>query len=81
MVEGKILTESMEDYLEMFYRLFTKQGYVRPVDLSDAIGIPAFLSDQNDPKLNEAGFITYENTATSPLPLGFGIRQILGLAG
>ena len=40
----------MEDYLEMFYRLFTKQGYVRPVDLSDAIRGSAFLSDQNDPK-------------------------------
>ena len=31
------LTESMEDYLEMFYRIVKKQGYIRPVDLSEAI--------------------------------------------
>lgn len=75
MVEGKILTESMEDYLEMFYRLFTKQGYVRPVDLSDAIGVLPSSVTKMIQKLNEAGFITYEkyrHISLTPLGLEYG---------
>ncbi|HBR35119.1 MAG TPA: DtxR family transcriptional regulator, partial [Firmicutes bacterium] len=34
-----VLTESMEDYLEMFYRIVSEQGYIRPIDLSNAINV------------------------------------------
>lgn len=55
-----ILTESMEDYLEMFYRIVAKQGYIRPVDLSNAINVKPSSVTRMIQKLDEAGFITYE---------------------
>lgn len=54
------LTVSMEDYLEMFYRIVKKQGYIRPVDLSEAIRVRPSSVTRMIRKLNEAGFITYE---------------------
>ncbi|NLW47060.1 MAG: transcriptional regulator MntR [Firmicutes bacterium] len=55
-----ILTESMEDYLEMFYRIVAKQGYIRPVDLSDAIKVKPSSVTRMIQKLHKTGFITYE---------------------
>jgi Mn-dependent DtxR family transcriptional regulator len=54
-----ILTESMEDYLEMFFRLVSRQGYIRPVDLSNAIHVKPSSVTRMIQKLDEAGFITY----------------------
>jgi Mn-dependent DtxR family transcriptional regulator len=74
-MEGKMLTESMEDYLEMFYRLYLKQGYVRPIDLSDAIRVQPSSVTRMIQKLNEAGYLTYEkyrNISLTPLGLEYG---------
>jgi Mn-dependent DtxR family transcriptional regulator len=54
------LTESMEDYLEMFYRIVSSQGYIRPVDLSNAINVKPSSVTRMIQKLDEAGFIKYE---------------------
>ncbi|NLW60609.1 MAG: transcriptional regulator MntR [Firmicutes bacterium] len=55
-----MLTESMEDYLEMFYRIVAQQGYIRPVDLSNAIKVKPSSVTRMIQKLDEAGFIKYE---------------------
>jgi Mn-dependent DtxR family transcriptional regulator len=70
-----MLTESMEDYLEMFYRIWSRQGYVRPIDLSDAIRVQPSSVTRMIQKLDEAGFISYEkyrNIALTPLGLEYG---------
>lgn len=54
------LTESMEDYLEMFYRIVSRQGYIRPVDLSNAISVKPSSVTRMIQKLDETGFIKYE---------------------
>lgn len=55
-----MLTESMEDYLEMFYRIVEKQGYIRSSDLSAAIKVKPSSVTRMLQKLHEAGFIAYE---------------------
>jgi len=60
MSKEMILTESMEDYLEMFFRIVSKQGYIRPVDLSNAINVKPSSVTRMVQKLDEAGFIKYE---------------------
>ncbi|NLM36970.1 MAG: transcriptional regulator MntR [Firmicutes bacterium] len=55
-----VLTESMEDYLEMFYRIVARQGYIRPIDLSNAIKVKPSSVTRMIKKLDEAGFIKYE---------------------
>lgn len=70
-----ILTESMEDYLEMFYRIVEKQGYVRPIDLSTAIHVKPSSVTRMIKKLDEAGFITYEkyrHISLTPKGLRYG---------
>lgn len=54
------LTENMEDYLEMFYRIIENQGYVRPVDLSAAVKVKASSVTRMIQKLNEGDYITYQ---------------------
>lgn len=60
MSKEMLLTESMEDYLEMFFRIVSKQGYIRPVDLSNAINVKPSSVTRMIQKLDEAGFIKYE---------------------
>lgn len=60
MFKETMLTESMEDYLEMFYRIVEKQGYIRSSDLSTAIHVQPSSVTRMLQKLNEAGFIMYE---------------------
>jgi Mn-dependent DtxR family transcriptional regulator len=70
-----MLTESMEDYLEMVCRLVDKKGYVRAVDLSEALQFQASSITKMIQKLDEAGFISYEkyrNIALTPLGLKYG---------
>ncbi|MGE5582770.1 MAG: transcriptional regulator MntR [Bacillota bacterium] len=55
-----VLTENMEDYLEMFYRIIEKQGYIRPVDLSAAVKVRPSSVTRMIQKLDEAGFISYK---------------------
>lgn len=60
MSKERTLTESMEDYLEMFFRIVASQGYIRPVDLSNAINVKPSSVTRMIQKLDEAGFIKYE---------------------
>jgi len=55
-----VLTESMEDYLEMIYRLQEAKGYVRAVDLAEALNVQPSSVTRMIQKLSEAGFIRYE---------------------
>lgn len=54
------LTESMEDYLEMIYRIFQEKGYVRPVDLAEALNVQPSSVTRMVQRLDEQGLITYE---------------------
>lgn len=70
-----MLTESMEDYLEMIYRLIREKGYVRAVDLAEALQFQASSVTKMIQKLDEAGFIRYEkyrNIALTPLGAKYG---------
>lgn len=55
-----MLTESMEDYLEMIYRLTQEKGYVRAVDLAAALNFQPSSVTRMIQKLHEEGFIQYE---------------------
>lgn len=55
-----MLTESMEDYLEMIYRLVEAKGYVRAVDLAESLKVQASSATRMVQKLHEAGFVRYE---------------------
>ncbi|NLP36570.1 MAG: transcriptional regulator MntR [Firmicutes bacterium] len=70
-----MLTESMEDYLEMIYRLVKKKGYVRAVDISEAMQFQASSVTKMIQRLDEAGFIKYEkyrNIALTPMGEKYG---------
>ncbi|MFW6030128.1 MAG: MarR family transcriptional regulator, partial [Halanaerobiales bacterium] len=55
-----MLTESMEDYLEMIYRIDQEKGYIRAVDLADALNLQAPSVTKMIQKLDETGFVNYE---------------------
>ncbi len=64
-----MLTESMEDYLEMIYRLVKTKGYVRAVDLAEQLRVQASSVTRMVQKLHEADFVYYEryrNIALTP---------------
>ncbi|HBF40082.1 MAG TPA: transcriptional regulator MntR [Firmicutes bacterium] len=70
-----MLTASMEDYLEMFYRIVVKQSYVRPVDLSKAVHVRPSSVTRMIQKLDETEFITYQkyrNIALTDKGLRYG---------
>ena len=75
LLKNRFLTESMEDYLEMFYRIIQEQGYIRPIDLSKAIKVKPSSVTRMIQKLDEAKFITYEkyrNIALTDKGLSYG---------
>ena len=55
-----MLTESMEDYLEMIYRIVEKKGYIRAVDLAEALEVQASSITKMIQKLSRANFVQYE---------------------
>ncbi|MEJ6950532.1 transcriptional regulator MntR [Natronospora cellulosivora (SeqCode)] len=55
-----MLTESMEDYLEMIYRINKDKGYIKAVDLAEALNLQAPSITKMIQKLDEAGFVSYE---------------------
>lgn len=55
-----VLTESMEDYLEIIYRLNRKKGYVRAVDIAQALNVQPSSVTRMIQKLNEENYIQYE---------------------
>lgn len=58
--DGNTLTASMEDYLEMIYRLSLHTGFTRIHELSDALNIQPPSATKMVQKMNELGLIKYE---------------------
>lgn len=58
--EGKTLTASMEDYLEMIYRLSRQNGYTRINDLATALNVQPPSASKMVQKLTELKFLQYE---------------------
>ncbi|MDD2432843.1 MAG: transcriptional regulator MntR [Clostridia bacterium] len=58
--EDSLLTPSMEDYLEMSYRLSAKKGYIRIGDLADALHVQPPSASKMVQKLAELGYLHYE---------------------
>lgn len=58
--EGNSLTASMEDYLEMIYRLSLNNGFTRIHELSDALNIQPPSATKMVQKMSELGLIKYE---------------------
>ena len=57
---NKPLSASMEDYLEMIYRLSLKSGYTRMHELSDALNVQPPAATRMVQKLSEMGLVKYE---------------------
>lgn len=55
-----MLTESMEDYLEMIYYLIETKGYVRVVDLAEALRVRPSSVTRMIQKLSGKGFVSYK---------------------
>lgn len=58
--EDNALTASMEDYLEMIYRLCLHTGFVRIHELSEALSVQPPSATKMVQKLNELGLLKYE---------------------
>jgi len=70
-----MLTESMEDYLEMVFRLVEEKGYLRAVDLSAALQLQPSSVTKMIQKLHDGGFVRYEkyrHIALTPLGTKYG---------
>jgi len=58
--EGNSLTASMEDYLEMIYRLSANTGFTRIHELSDALNVQPPSATNMVKKLGELKLLKYE---------------------
>ena len=58
--KGDALTPSMEDYLEMIYRLAEDKGYARITDLAGALHVQSPSASRMVQKLAELEFVHYE---------------------
>lgn len=58
--DENILTPSMEDYLEMTYRLGKDKGYARASDLAEALNVQPPSASKMVQKLAEMGYFNYE---------------------
>lgn len=58
--DANILTPSMEDYLEMAYRLGQDKGYTRTSDLAEALNVQPPSASKMVQKLAEMGYFRYE---------------------
>jgi len=54
------LSPSMEDYLEMLYRLCRGSGYTRLLELAEALHVQPPSASRMVQKLSEDGFVQYE---------------------
>lgn len=55
-----IITASMEDYIEMIYRLSSDKGFTRVGDLSKELNVRPASTTKMIKKLNEISLVTYE---------------------
>lgn len=60
MLSGRVLTESMEDYLEMICRFSHEDGFVRMNALADALNVRPSSASKMAAHLKESGYITFE---------------------
>ncbi|NMB39410.1 MAG: DtxR family transcriptional regulator [Firmicutes bacterium] len=58
--ESKLLTSSMEDYLEMIYRVCAKEGYVRMNKLADRLNVRPSSATKVVQRLSELEMVDYE---------------------
>lgn len=58
--QGKVLTASMEDYLEMIYRLSLNTGYTRIHDLSYTLNVQPPSATKMVQRLGELKLLKYE---------------------
>lgn len=58
--EGKLLTPSMEDYLEMIYRICIETGYVRVNQLSRKLNVRPSSTTKVVQKLNLLDLVEYQ---------------------
>lgn len=58
--EDNCLTPSMEDYLEMCYRLVKDKGFTRMSDLAGALNVQPPSANKMVNKLAEMGYLIYE---------------------
>lgn len=58
--DDNTLTPSMEDYLEMAYRLGKDKGYTRMGDLAEALHVQPPSASKMVQKLSELGYFNYE---------------------
>lgn len=58
--DDNVLTPSMEDYLEMAYRLGKDKGYARTSDLAKALNVQPPSASKMVQKLAEMGYFNYE---------------------
>lgn len=57
--EKKNLTHSMEDYLEMIYRIYSKEGVIRISSISEALNVQPPSATKMVQKLTSLGYINY----------------------
>lgn len=55
-----IITASMEDYIEMIYRLSNEKGFTRVGDLSKALNVKPASITKMTKKLDELSLVSYE---------------------
>jgi len=58
--EDKLLTSSMEDYLEMIYRVCMEEGYVRINQLAEKLNVRPSSTTKVVKKLKELGLVDYQ---------------------
>lgn len=58
--ENKVLTSSMEDYLEMIYRICLGEGYVRVNQLAERLNVRPSSTTKVVLKLKELGLVGYQ---------------------
>lgn len=58
--EENVLTASMEDYLEMIYRLSLRSGYTRIHELSEALNVQPPSATKMVQRLSELNLLKYE---------------------
>ncbi|WP_242876035.1 metal-dependent transcriptional regulator [Cellulosilyticum sp. I15G10I2] len=61
--EQKLLTSSMEDYLEMIYRICIKEGYIRINQLALKLNVRPSSTTKIVQKLKHLGLIEYQKYA------------------
>ncbi|HHU63243.1 MAG TPA: MarR family transcriptional regulator [Clostridiales bacterium] len=58
--ENKLLTSSLEDYMEMIYRICGKEGYIRVNQLAKKLNVKPSSTTKSLKKLRELGLIDYQ---------------------